>query len=637
MLNCNQFDEDDLPAERKYINTLFSKILERRLTRRQLLHSTSIAAASFVLQSLHITKANNTLQLSSLTFPELEQGLDEDLHLAEGYNYQALLRWGDPVFTNAPEFNPYNQTPASQAQQFGYNNDFVAYLPLAHTSNHSKLGLLVVNHEFVNSTMMHPGSPSAFNLTKQQIDTEIFAHGLSILEIQKQKRKWHIKLKSKYNHRITPHTKMRFTGPARGHNRLKTSFAPNGTQCIGTFGNCAGSTTPWGTVLTAEENVQAYFMGQANKTSEHKNYKRFGLQGDKTALSAWGKYHERWNIDKHPQAGLHAGWIVEIDPYHPNFIPIKRTALGRCKHEGCDVYINKDKRIVVYMGDDQAFEYIYRFVSKNKYQSRNHKQNLSLLDEGELSVAEFTDQGIVIWHPLVWGREPHTKNNGFNSQADVVIDMRSAADLVGATPMDRPEEIRVNRVTGNVFAVLTNNFTRSPLNIDTANPRSFNRHGHILELIPPQQDHSAHEFKWEVFVLAGNPSNSFDHAQYHLGISENGWFSNPDNCSFDKNGNMWIATDGFYRLGSADGVWVCAAQGKNKALTKHFLRAPYEAEVCSPCFTPDHKTMFCSIQHPGGDSSFDQPTTRWPDFDENLPPRSAVIAITHDLDKEIGT
>jgi len=226
--------------------------------------------------------------------------------------------------------------------------------------------------------------------------------------------------------------------------------------------------------------------------------------------------------------------------------------------------------------------------------------------------------------------------NGFNSQADVVIDMRSAADLVGATPMDRPEEIKVNPVTGNVFVVLTNNFKRGPLNTDVANPRALNRHGHILELVPPQLDHRAHEFKWDVFVLAGNPNNIFDHAKYHADISENGWFSNPDNCSFDKFGNIWIATDGFYRQGIADGIWVSAAQGEGKALTKHFLRAPREAEICSPCFTPDQKTMFCSVQHPGGDSSFDRPSTRWPDFDQQFPPRPAVIAITHEQDKNIG-
>ena len=457
-------DPDDFTVKRDLINTAFYKILERRISRRELLKTTSIVAANLAVcgRGLASSSASTALRLS---FEELSHGLDEALHVANGYSHQVLLRWGDPLFENVAEFDAFKQTAISQRQQFGYNNDFVAYTPLAHAGNSSKHGLLVVNHEFVNSAMMHPGSPHAKKLSKQQVDTEMVAHGLSVIEVQLKNHAWQVNLASKYNRRITPHTKMRFFGPACGHERLKTLFAPNGEQCIGTFGNCAGGVTPWGTILTAEENVQAYFMGQANKTSEHKNYKRFGLLGDKTARSMWGKYHERWDIDKHPQASMHAGWVVEIDPYGPRFVPIKRTALGRCKHEGCDVVINKDGRVVVYMGDDQALEYIYRFVSKNKFQPGNRECNLSLLDAGELSVAEFTEQGTVVWQPLVFGRAPHIQVNGFNRQADVVLDMRYAADLIGATPMDRPEEIKVDPISGNVFAVLTNNFKRNPLGI----------------------------------------------------------------------------------------------------------------------------------------------------------------------------
>ncbi|MEJ2115948.1 MAG: PhoX family phosphatase, partial [Gammaproteobacteria bacterium] len=449
--------------------------------------------------------------------------------------------------------------------------------------------------------------------------------------------KWTAKLDSNYNRRITPLTKMKFSGPACGLKRVKTEFSPKGEMCMGTFGNCAGGVTPWGTILTAEENIQAYFLGQASKTDEFENYKRFGLLGDKTVLSIWGEYHPHWNINKHPQAPMHAGWVVEIDPYDTTFTPIKRTALGRCKHEGCDVHVNKDGRVVVYMGDDQVFEYVYRFVSKNKYQVGQREQNMILLDEGELAVAEFTDQGSVIWHSLQWGRGPLISDNGFESQADVVLDMRKAADLVGATPMDRPEEIKVNQISGNVFAVFTNNAKRNPLNTNAANPRALNRHGHILELIPPQQDHSAREYKWEVFLLAGNPHSKLDHAYYPSDLSANGWFSSPDNCSFDEHGNIWIATDGFNRFGIADGIWVSATSGKEKALCKQFLRAPVGAEICSPCFTPDYKTMFCSVQHPGDGSSYDNPNTRWPDFIKNIPPRPSVIAITQDDDKTIGS
>lgn len=629
-------DLDDIPATRQSNNTAFQTILKKRLSKRKLLGNTALAALALPLYAV-TNDSHDVSKHTSLSFNEIPHGLDEQLHLAKNYSAQILLRWGDPLFLDADEFHPDKQSSASQIKQFGYNNDFVAYLPFPGKEKSSAHGVLVVNHEFVNSSMMHPGSPRAFGLNQEQVDTEIAAHGLSIVEIQKQAGLWNIKLDSKFNRRITPLISMKFSGPARGHERVKTKYSPKGNTCMGTFGNCAGGITPWGTILTAEENIQTYFSGNARNTNEYKSYKRFGLLGDKTAFSVWGKYHDHWNIDIHPQAAMHAGWVVEIDPYDPSFVPIKRTALGRCKHEGCDVHVNKDGRIVVYMGDDQAFEYVYRFVSKNKYHTDDRKHNMSLLDDGELSVAEFTDQSTVIWHPLQWGSEPHIKSNGFNSQADVVLDMRKAADLVGATAMDRPEEIKVNPISGNVFAVFTNNARRNPLNTDAANPRSVNRHGHILELIPPQQDHSAREYKWEVFVLAGDPNNKIDSAYFHAGISENGWFSSPDNCSFDESGNIWIATDGFNRSGKADGIWVSSTKGIEKAFTKQFLRAPIGAEICSPCFTPDFKTMFCSVQHPGDGSSFDLPSTRWPDFDENIPPRPSVIAITQDNDEIIGT
>ena len=497
--------------------------------------------------------------------------------------------------------------------------------------------LLVVNHEYASSEMMHPGAPDPWGVTREQVDIEMQAHGLSIVEVHRHARTWKINPVSGYNRRITPLTDMRFSGPARGHRRLKTGFSPEGMKSMGTFGNCAGQRTPWGTVLTAEENVQSYFSGEARLTAEIASYKRFGMHGSDVARSAWGLFHERWNLDLHPQAGLQAGWIVEIDPYDPDFVPVKRTALGRCKHEGCDVIINSNGRAVVYMGDDQAFEYLYRFVSKHRYRPGDAAHNLSLLDAGELSVAEFTERGELIWHPLVWGQGANTLSNGFASQADVVIDMRKAADLAGATPMDRPEEIKVNPVTGHVFAILTNNKMREPLRGNPANPRGFNRDGHILELIAPNGDHSAAQFSWEIFILAGNPQSRIDRARYHPGVSAHGWFSCPDNGTFDQSGNLWIATDGFGKRGIADGIWVSATQGSDRALPRHFLRAPRGAEICSPCFTPDHRTMFCSVQHPGAGSSFDAPSTRWPDLDATKPPRPAVVAVVHERDLVIGS
>lgn len=628
----SSLDVDDLPVLREHCSTPFREILERRVARRTFLKGSALAGA----QSTLLGQALASKTTSSASFKELPHGLDDTLHVPEGYAWQVVLAWGDPLFGDAPPFDPYRQTPEAQARQFGYNNDFLAWLPLPGAPQPSKSGLLVVNHEYTSSAMMHPGALDPFGLSREQVDIEIQAHGLSVIEAHWQAGVWKTNLASGYNRRITPLTEMRFSGPARGHHRLRTAFSPEGVESMGTFGNCAGQTTPWGTVLTAEENVQFYFMGEARLTDESRSYKRFGMHGSDVALSAWGMFHEHWNLDLHPQAGMHAGWIVEIDPYDPESVPVKRTALGRCKHEGCDVIINPDGRVVVYMGDDQAFEYIYRFVSKHRYRPGESRHNRRLLDEGELSVAEFTEGGTLVWHPLVWGQGACTPAHGFSSQADVVIDLRKAADLTGATPMDRPEEIKVNPVTGHVFAILTNNVMREPLSDNPANPRGFNRHGHILEFIAPGGDHSAPQFTWEIFILAGDPQSLMDQARYHPDISEHGWFSCPDNATFDRAGRLWITTDGFGKQGITDGIWVVATEGAGRALPRHFLRAPEGAEICSPCFTPDHKTMFCAVQHPGEGSRFDAPSTRWPDFNEKIPPRSAIVAVSHEMDQMLG-
>ena len=625
-------DADDLPAPREHHATPFGEILERRIARRTFLKGSALAG----VQSTWMGQTLASSTASSLSFRELPHGLDDTLHVPQGYAWQVVLAWGNPLFADAPGFDPHRQTPEAQARQFGYNNDFLAWLPLPGATRASASGLLAVNHEYVSSALMHPGSPDPFGLSREQVDVEMQAHGLSIVEIHRQAGAWKAHLASGYNRRITPLTGMRFSGPARGHRRLRTAFSPEGVKSMGTFGNCAGQVTPWGTVLTAEENVQFYFMGEARLTDEIRSYKRFGMHGSDVALSSWGLFHEHWNLDLHPQAGMHAGWIVEIDPYDPHSVPVKRTALGRCKHEGCDVIINPDGRVVLYMGDDQAFEYIYRFVSQHRYRPGDAKHNRTLLDDGELSVAEFTEEGTLVWHPLVWGRGTCTPENGFSSQADVVIDLRKAADLAGATPMDRPEEIKVNPVTGRVFAILTNNVMREPLSGDPANPRGFNRHGHILEFMAPGGDHGAPQFTWEIFLLAGDPQSPVDQARYHPDTSAQGWFSCPDNGTFDRTGNLWIATDGFGKQGVADGIWVSGAQGSDRALSRHFLRAPRGAEICSPCFTPDHKTMFCSVQHPGEGSSFDTPSTRWPDFASGMPPRPSIVAVSHENDETLG-
>ena len=555
------------------------------------------------------------------------------LTLPEGYQYEVVTRWGDPLFKTAPEFNPLQQTAQSQSQQFGFNNDYVAYLPLHETRNRSEHGLLVVNHEYTKGRLMHSGLNEDRDMDAVQTEVDITAHGLSVLEVKKQQGNWLQVKDSPYTRRITPFTKMAFRGPARGHPRLKSLSGEDGKSTYGTYGNCAGGLTPWGTVLSAEENIDKYFTGDIDALPEAENYRRMDYKGK--ARKSWSKFHSRWDLDKHPAEGLHVGWIVEIDPFDPNSVPVKHTAMGRFKHEACTIHVTEQGRVVAYSGDDEAFEYVYRFVSDGQFNPANtpdaKKQNMHLMDNGTLSVARFDESGVVRWLPLVYGTGPLTEENGFYSQGDVSIDTRKAADLLGATPMDRPEDIEVNPVTGRVYIMLTKNPQRTPEQQDGPNPRAQNFGGQIVELVT--SDHTADSFHWDLFLVAGDPSK--DVTAYHPDTSEGSWLAAPDNCTFDRFGNIWVTSDGAEEYGTADGVWMIPTTGELRAKPTRFLRAPKGAEVCGPFFTPDNRTLFCAIQHPGNDSSFDDPDTRWPDFTPNMPPRPALVAITRKDGKAI--
>ncbi len=610
---------------RRNAQSTFSEILQKRLNRRSLIKNSALVSTALAIGGCSESRqrTNHIDSPSSLTFTELTHGLDENFAVAEGYDHQVLLRWGDPLFPGVPDFDPASQTEALQLQRFGYNNDFIGFAPLPAGSTNSDSGLLAVNHEFTNPELMFPDAPGGTELDIEQTKVDIAAHGMTIVEITRRNDKWQVNLESGYNRRITPDTPMRFSGPAAGHQRLKTKLSADGVTTFGTYGNCAGGVTPWGTILTGEENVDAYFAGDHDKCEEAENYRRFGMFGSK---KSWHKYFDRWDINKSPQELMHMGWIVEIDPYDPESIPVKKTALGRCKHEGCNVSINKDGRVIAYTGDDQKFEYIYKFVSRNRFNPENRQANLTLLDEGTLYAAKFHEDGVLQWLPLVFGAAPLDKSNGFYSQADVVLDVRKAADLLGATPMDRPEDIETNPVNGRVYAMLTNNDKRDAEQVNDANPREKNKDGHIIEFGPEDGDHSAETFHWNIFLLAGNPATGT--VIYNENISPNGWLSCPDNCAFDNRGNLWITTDGAEQHGIADGVWATEVDGPNKALTKRFIRTPRGAELCGPFFTPDNRSFFCSVQHPAGDSDFNNPSTRWPDFKDNIPPRPAVIVVT---------
>ncbi len=460
-------------------------------------------------------------------------------------------------------------------------------MPLPRGSNSSDHGLLCVNHEYTVAQLMFPGFKdkldSSEKMTKRQAAIERAAHGHSVVEIKRTDAGWQRVADSKLNRRITANTKMRISGPAAGDERLKTRDDPTGTHVIGTLNDCAGGVTPWGTVLMGEENFDGYFAGELPKHNsprvverEKKNLARYGLVNKPKSDYSWSRFYDRFRIEHEPHECNRFGWVVEYDPYDPKSVPVKRTALGRFKHEGATCTLAPDGRVVVYSGDDGKDEFLYRFVSHGRYDPSDRKKNRDLLDHGTLYVARFERDGTLEWRPLVHGNDQLNESNGFTSQADVLIDARLAASLLGATPMDRPEDVEVNPATGRVYVMLTNFAERKMPN--PPNPRAANKHGHIVELYPPvannQIDHSAAKFRWDIFLLSGNPAIREDLAAYHPGVSPNGWFSCPDNCAFDNEGRLWIATDGSPEASKVgDAIYACDTTGPGRALTRQFFRA----------------------------------------------------------------
>jgi uncharacterized protein len=657
---------DDIPQNANIKQTI-GDVINARYHRREVMRGMlGVAAITSVVSPTLLLAAcsdDDSSAGEAFSFKEIASGVDETHHVAEGYDAQVLLRWGDPVFADSPPFDPRRQSAAAQLRQFGYNNDYIGFIPLDGSDDR---GLLCVNHEYTNEEVMFPQIPvqdaedtDFKDMSEVLAEVEMAAHGGTVIEIARDGETWKPVLDSKYNRRISPlDTAMVLDGPAAGDERLKTSADATGRNVIGTVNNCAGGITAWNTYLMAEENFRFYFWAddyvkpkEVCAGKEAASAKRYGL-GERR--QAWGKFTDnenlrRFNLEAEPNEANRFGWIVEVDPLDPGSVPVKHTALGRFCHEGAESLVNKDGRVVLYSGDDTRFEYVYRFVSRNKFDPDDRAANMQLLSDGTLSVAKFSPDGTLTWLPLVFGEGPLTPENGFDSQADVLIDARLAADKLGATCMDRPEDVQPNPVKGTVYVLLTNNKKRSDDNVDAANPRPDNLYGHIIEMIPPDGDHSADTFKWDILVKCGDPKDASVGASWNAETTKDGWFASPDNCAVDAEGRLWVATDqgnGWPLTQKADGLYALDT-GDKRGKSKLFFRCPVGAELCGPYFTPDQETLFVAVQHPGTDgtkgyarfgraSTFEDPATRWPDFDDKMPPRPSVLVITKKDDGKVG-
>ena len=396
----------------------------------------------------------------------------------------------------------------------------------------------------------------------------------------------------------------------------------------------------------AEENIHGYFTGKLPEGHpEAANYKRMGIP---EGTYHWGAFHERFDISREPNEANRFGWIVEVDAMDPTSTPKKRTALGRFRHEGAESIVAKNGRVVFYLGDDERFDYVYKFVTKNAFNPNDRAANMNLLDEGTLYVARFDADGSMTWLPLVHGEGPLTAENGFRSQADVVIEARRAGDLLQATPMDRPEDVQPNGSNGRVYVMLTNNSRRKPEQVDAANPRAKNAFGHIIEIAETDGDFTATTGRWEVLLKCGDPAVAEVGATFSTETTRNGWFGMPDNCHVDAQGRLWVSTDGNSASGTGrtDGLWAVDTDGPARGTSKLFFRVPVGAEMCGPLLLPDMQTAFVAVQHPGdgGDdwegfgrlSYYEDLSTRWPDFRDDMPVRPSVVAITRIGGGKIG-
>ena len=567
----------------------------------------------------------------------------DDVTIPDGYEWDAIIRWGDPILRGAPGFDPLNQTPEAQAGQFGYNND---YLDIIATNRPGTEALLVCNHEYTNEGIMFPPGMDPETL----IRTAWAAHGMSVVQLKRRRRgdTWTYVPGARVNRRITLDTPFAVDGPAAGSELLKTVEDPTGRLVRGTMNNCAGGTTPWGTVLSGEENFNQYFRATGTDPKEA----RYGLGATGDSRN-WRSVEPRWDATQpgYVNEPNRFGWIVEIDPSDPRSTPVKHTAMGRFKHEGANVIVNRDGHVVAYMGDDERFDYLYRFVSKDRLWGRKGNWRRkhgarSPLTEGDLSVARFTGDGLEDgvsdgtggWIPLT--RDGQSMVPGFSVE-EVLVYTRLAADAVMPTKMDRPEDVEPSLHNGRIYVACTNNTDRGKVGKEgptEPNPRPANKDGHVVEMIPTGGDHTADTFGWNLFLICGDEASA--------GRYFGGWtgpvspISCPDNVAFDSEGNLWVSTDGQpSAIKLSDGLFKVPVEGPERGHVQQFLAVPAGAETCGPVIHDRDGSVFVAVQHPGEDGSWEAPQSRFPDFvpagttpapGQFAGPRPSVVQVTRD-------
>lgn len=619
--DCNQSD-----------NISFREVASTALSRRSALGLSAAAAVT-----VGVAATGTRAEASFAYWGERRGALDfepiapvdaavDDFTVPKGFDWSPIIRWGDPLFADSPAFDPQNQTYESQSQQFGFNNDYLDIIP----DRGGRTGVLVCNHEYTNENTMFPADQRANDL-RRMAEVGIAAHGMAVVELERSGpgQPWTYVVGGRRNRRITADTPFAVDGPAAGSDLLKTTADPTGKLVLGTQNNCAGGVTPWGTVLSGEENINNVLTAKASPEAA-----RYGI-GTKPTARRWDLVDPRWdgNNPGYENEINRFGWVVEIDPTDPSSTPVKHTAMGRFKHEGANVHVAADGTVVAYSGDDQRFDYLYKFVSHRKHRPNDRANNLKILSEGDLYVARFTGDseaeidgsgtlpsdrafdGKGQWLPLVVGGKSEVDGM---SVEEVLVHTRLAGDKVGATKMDRPEDVEPNPHTGKVYVACTNNTERGlpgKAAADEANPRTNNRDGHIIELTEDAANSAGTTFTWSILLVCGDPAKN--PTTYFAGfpVDKVSPISCPDNVAFDSEGHLWISTDGAPGvIGYDDGLFRVGLEGSERGHVEQFLAVPQDAETCGPVIHDREQMVYVAVQHPGEDGTFEEPRSYFPDY-----------------------
>lgn len=603
----------------------FDRIVEGAISRRGFLSVVAMGSAGLLAS----TGMPNIARAATdrFGFDQIAATGADTITVPPGFNATPVVNWGDPLWSDSPEFDwSVRGNAEQQAKAFGDNNDGMSIFTIDGRT------ILVINQEYTNRDIANAHRESKLPETDDDVLKGMLAHGVTVVELAEANGNWSVVKDSPLNRRITPQTQMELTGPAAGHDTVKTDADPAGKNPIGSWNHCANGTTPWGTYLACEENFNGYFRSSDPDIEVAPDKVRYGV-GVKDWGYSWAQIDDRFDISKHPNECNRAGYVVEIDPSDPTSTPKKRSALGRFKHENAELVINGDGRVVVYMGDDERGEFIYRYVSDGVYSVGGDTD--SLLTEGTLYAARFSEDGSGQWMEL-------SEATTGMPEAEICIFARMAGSKVGATTMDRPEWVASNPAKAEVYCALTNNKNRGikpnkggdETPVGGPNPREANKYGQIVRWIPNGGDHTAEGFTWNLFVLAGNPTVHSDDRKGSANVNAGNMFNSPDGIAFDNNGVLWIQTDGNYS-NEED----FAGQGNNQMLAadtetgeiRRFLVGPISCEVTGLAFSPDRRTMFVGIQHPGEKGK----SSHWPGGGETVP-RSGVVAVRRDDGRVIG-